>query len=322
MTKRLVMIATFGLLFWGSSEALAEFPPETFPEDSQSPPASEEEYLTPKKRRRLEPPPNKRTIRPRDPVTRQSIEEEEEEPAPPDSASRKNFKVEVGAGLSSFSSGDAARQANLSLAGLGEQFALQGGIDVRLGSSFGVELEGFSASTPANELDLGGGNIITQQIKQLGLMGSARYALAFPAGKLIWSPRVFAGYGINSFGQEAGLALGPGGYAFSLNGLHLGVGVEVRYGKSFTLLADFALSLGASGTLTTLGSSGSGVESLPGPSYNRLRVAARFRLFESFTVGPSLALRNIRSNAPSRGGLYIGASETALQLLGVASLEF
>ncbi len=313
------MTATLGLLFWGSAEVLAEFPPETFPEDPQSPPASEEEYLAPKKRRRLDPPPNKRVIRPRDPVARQSIEEEEV--AASDTPKRKAFQLDVGLGLSSFSSGDAERQANLSSRALGEQFALQGAIDVRLGASLGIELEGFSASTPANEI-VSGNTVTTQQIKQLGLMGSARYMLAYSAGKVIWMPRVFAGYGINSFGQEAGLALGPGGYSFSLNGFHLGLGVEMRYGTSFTVLADFALSLGASGSMTTLGSSGSGVESLPGPSYSRFRVAAKIRLLENLSAGPTLVLRNVRSNTPSRGGLYIGASETALQFLGVAALEF
>jgi hypothetical protein len=320
MTRKIAIAALLGLLFWGSTEVLAEFPPETFPEDPKDSPASEEEYLTPKKRRRQDPAPNKRVIRPRDPVARQSIEEEEDTaPEPP---SRRTFRLEFGIGFSSFSSSDSARQANLSLAGLGEQFALQGGMDARLGTGFGLELEGFSASTPANELDLGGGNIITQQIKQIGLMGSIRYELAFPSRKFHWKPRVFAGYGIHSFGQEAGLALGPGGYSFSLNGLHVGLGLEMQYGESFTVLADFALSLGASGSLTTLGSSGSGVEALSGPSYSRLRVAARIQLFDGFSVGPTLFLRNVRSNAPSRGGLYIGASEAALQFLGVAALEF
>jgi hypothetical protein len=318
-------IALLFYIVWGllAPTLHAEFPPETFPdEDSLSPnPPADEDYLAPKKRRRVEPP--KKTARPRPSVMKEPLEEEEEdtEALPASPARPRRFLFQALTGLSALSSSNAANQSNITTAALGDHFAMAADIDLRMGKYLGVEVEGFYAFTPANELDLGGGDVITQQLKELGVLGSLRVETALNYGSSSWRPRVFFGYGLGTLGQEITSDIGPGGYALSSNGLHWGIGLEAEFASGFRLLGDFASGLGTSGALTLAGATGSGTTNLSNASYSRLRFGASLLLFGRISLGASLIIRSFQSNAPTQTGLYLGASDRLLQMLGTVGFQ-
>jgi hypothetical protein len=145
-----------------------------------------------------------------------------------------------------------------------------------------------------------------------------------PAGRTVpfpvrVTPKFGIGYGFFSEQQtNSSTTVVTASQQANLSGLYLILGLEVDPVRWLQLMADFALSLGTSGTANINLNSGSSTSTgLSSAFFNRLRFGGGFRITDHLTLGGQFILRSI-----SWGGSLQPASDSEIQALGYFGFEW
>ncbi len=309
--------------FFCSAPARAEFPPETFPDDPSQPEnsqsyeesesqAAEDEYLSPKKRR-LPPKPKRKTRR--DGVVRQPIPEE----ALPDEAFVSRFRLGVLGGLSTLSSDSATQEALIGQIFVKDHMALGAMMDYTFTRNISADLEGFYAFTPLQEVEYPGNVIETRQMKNWGIFAGGSFGYPIFRGDMVFTPRLGLGFALLSFKQFLGKTAGNAEQTLSLYGFYASLGMEARFGKKLSAFVDYAISVGAKGSIASVGGT-AGNANIPGPSFSRFRLGATYRVWNTLAIGPLIVMRGAKDAVFSDGPL--GQGDRLFQILGLATIDF
>jgi hypothetical protein len=304
------------LIAHGGVNLRAEFPPDTFPDESkQAVPAkdgayeedesraAEEEYLAPRKRRTQPaiPSPNSTPAGPRRRVPRESrpreyaLEDEEKT-----TAFERRLTLSLFGGMNTFTSSSALAQPYISRAYIDTHLSLGVMADFQFMKYFGVDFDGFLGNSPAQPVVLtSGGPTQTLQISELGTLLSARLEYPISAGKWAIRPRVFVGYGIINNTQSSTTTTGAGSFSIQVTGIYAGGGIEAEWGTIVRLFADYATSVNTSATTSLGGVSGSGSNPATPSGFQRLRLGLSGRFFDYFWLGGMFVVRGIGTGSPA-----------------------
>ncbi len=313
----------------GGSALRAEFPPETFPPESGGQPSNsgssyeenearsaEEEYLNGKKR---PPSPNAAPPRRRAGVSKQSIPE-----APSGAPFQQRLFFTLGGGVNLFSSSNATANSTLATLNLKTQIGLNLSGEFQFTKYFGGEVEGFLSTSPNQQVQFtSGGPIETFQVTASGAYFGLRAEWPVPASQVLWRPRFLLGYGLANTSQTHVASGTTTSLGIQASGLYVGVGVEAVFSPTFKMLADGMLGLATSGSQTTSGTGGTSSSAANGSSFNRIRLAANYRLTGPFWIGATAMLRSQSSAVATNtsGKRYIGETNSTLEFLATASME-
>ncbi len=310
LSSRNSFLICFFVAFGGAS-LRAEFPPDSFPEETQpaapakegayedgESKAAEEEYLAPRKRRQTAQPP----------PTTDPTSEEETAPAPrrrPRRAGRPTLREEgepppferrltlsAFGGLTNFSSSNATADALIARITINSHVAMGLMADFQFLKYFGADFDGYYGFSTAQQVQLSnGGPIETRQLTEMGALMSVRAEYPITLGKAVLRPRVFLGYGIMNTTQVSGTSSGNGSFAIQVTGIYAGGGLEAEFGTIVRAFVDYASSINTSASQTLGGVSGSSSDSASPSGFQRLRFGLNGRFFDHFWLGGMIVIR-------------------------------
>jgi hypothetical protein len=331
------------LLALGGASSRAEFPPDTFPEETpQAAPqrdgsyeeneakAAEEEYLAPKKRRQTAPPSSQATEPPTEdeggtPAPRRRSRRssrpalhEESEPTP----FERRLTLSAFGGLLNFTSSNPSADALIARIFINSHITMGLMADFQFSKYFGADFDGYYGFSNAQSVETSPSVFETRQITELGTLMGVRAEYPITLNKVVLRPRVFIGYGIMNNSQISGTTSGNGSLSIQVTGIYAGGGLETEFATIVRAFFDYSTSINTSATESLGGISGSSSNSASPSGFQRLRFGLNGRFFDHFWLGGMVVIRGQGSGVltDAASNRLIGETNTMTSFLATVGV--
>lgn len=209
--------------------------------------------------------------------------------------------VEFTGGFQGGYAGLSGTDTNLSTSALGTTYShsdvsLGLDADLRAWKYLGFEAEGFLGVASQNS-DPSSSGLISRQLS--GTLFDVKGQLPFYTNSVRWIPKAGLGFGYlqlneNTSSSSASTAVTTASDSTRVDGVYAVLGFDVEPAPDWTISADYAHSIGAQGSTTTLvGATQSPSLSLVDTNYDRLRVGVFYRIAPHFVVGGQFVRRSL-----------------------------